>query len=387
MIYRARNVAVLGSTGSIGRSTLDVIRSSEGRLKALALTAHRSIRQVCAQAREMRPRWVVVTGAREAAELQACDWPGETEVFLGAAGIERVATHPDVDVVVAAIVGSAGLRGAWAALEAGKTLALANKETLVVAGPLVMKLAQSRGATLLPVDSEHSAVFQAMQAGRPSEVKRIVLTASGGPFRSLRQDELENVSVEQALAHPTWDMGKKITIDSATMMNKALEIIEARWLFDLDADRIDVVVHPQSIVHSLVEFCDGSLLAQLSPPDMRLPIQYALTYPERLPSPTDKMDLTRSWCLDFEPPDMERFPALLLGYEVARSGGTAGAVLNAANEAAVAGFLEGHLRFTEIVPVCRTILEHHDYDPNPTLDQLFRLDAWAREEVTRWVCT
>jgi 1-deoxy-D-xylulose-5-phosphate reductoisomerase len=226
-----------------------------------------------------------------------------------------------------------------------------------------------------------------MEAGRRQDVKRIILTASGGPFRRHTAAQLAQVSVAEALAHPTWDMGPKITIDSATMMNKALEIIEARWLFDLEPDQIDVVVHPQSIVHSLVEFCDGSIMAQLSPPDMKLPIQYALTYPERRNCPSPKLDLATAMSLDFEPPDVDRFPAIGLGHEVARVGGTAGAVLNAANEAAVAGFLGGQLSFTEIVPACRAVLNNHHFDASPTLERLIELDSWARQEVTRWVCT
>jgi 1-deoxy-D-xylulose-5-phosphate reductoisomerase len=271
-------------------------------------------------------------------------------------------------------------------LDAGKTVALANKETLVMAGPLATRLAEQRGAKILPVDSEHSAVFQALEAGRRRDVKRVILTASGGPFRQHSREQLEAVTVQEALAHPTWDMGPKITIDSATMMNKALEIIEARWLFDLDPDQIEVVIHPQSIVHSMVEFVDGSVIAKLSPPDMRLPIQYALSYPERWPSPAEKLDLSQAFRIDFEPPDENRFPALALGHDVARQGGTSGAVLNAANEAAVAEFLDGHLKFTEIVPACRSILDNHNFDPNPTLDTLIELDRWARQEVTKWVC-
>jgi 1-deoxy-D-xylulose-5-phosphate reductoisomerase len=248
-----------------------------------------------------------------------------------------------------------------------------------------MRRAADRGATILPIDSEHSAVFQALQAGRREDLKRIVLTASGGPFRNHTPAQLARVTVDEALAHPTWEMGRKTTIDSATMMNKALEIIEARWLFDLEPHQIDVVVHPQSVVHSLVEFRDGSVLAQLSPPDMKLPIQYALTFPERWECPSAKLDLTTALRLDFYPPDPERFPALALGQEVARRGGTAGAVLNAANEIAVKRFLHGRLRFTDIVPACRDVLEHHTYDPRPTLEQLLRLDAWARKEMDSWM--
>lgn len=387
MTDHKRNVAILGSTGSIGRSTLEVIQACGEELAPVALSANSSFELLLAQAREIQPRWVVATDAEEAARFDWKDLPQQTELLTGAEGLEAVASHPDVDVVVAAIVGSAGLRSTWAALEAGKTVALANKETLVMAGPLVMELAQQRGATILPIDSEHSAVFQALGAGRREDIERIVLTASGGPFRNYTQQQLQGVTVADALAHPTWEMGPKITVDSATMMNKALEIIEARWLFDLDVDQIGVVVHPQSIVHSLVEYNDGSTIAQLSPPDMKLPIQYALSYPERWPGPAEKLDLTQSMRLEFHPPDEQRFPALALGREVARSAGTAGAVLNAANEAAVALFLEEQLAFTEIVPACRSILQSHHYDPHPTLDELFRLDAWARKEITRWICT
>jgi 1-deoxy-D-xylulose-5-phosphate reductoisomerase len=292
-------------------------------------------------------------------------------------------------------------------LEAGKTVALANKETLVMAGPQVMRLAADRGAKILPVDSEHSAVYQLLETlhsdqshsrdqwsrggsiARPvvaAMLRRIILTASGGPFRNWTRNEMEQATVEDALAHPTWRMGKKITVDSATMMNKALEIIEARWLFDLPPEQIDVVIHPQSIVHSLVEFADGSVLAQMSPPDMKLPIQYALTWPERCESPARKLDLTEALRLDFEPPDEDRFPALRLGREVAAAGGTAGAVMNAANEAAVASFLAGELSFVEIVPACRAVLESHSFSAEASLGELLKLDAWARQEISRWIC-
>ncbi len=380
-----RNIALLGSTGSIGQSTLEVVRHSEGRLRVVALSAHQNTEQLCRQALEFRPRWVIATDPQAAAK---CDWSvlkGVSEVVCAADSMQRVVQSPEVDVVVAAIVGSAGLAGTWAAIEAGKTVALANKETLVMAGPLVMPLAANRNAKILPIDSEHSAVFQALAAGRREDLRRIILTASGGPFRQLSKEQMQQVTVEQALAHPTWRMGPKITVDSATMMNKALEIIEARWLFDLPPEQIEVMIHPQSVVHSLVEFNDGSVLAQLSPPDMKLPIQYALTWPERRPSPARKLDWRASWQLEFEPPDEDRFPALALGREVARVGGTAGAVLNAANEAAVARFLRREMGFLQIVPACRAVIDNHSYDPSPTLSQLMRLDSWAREEVSRWI--
>jgi 1-deoxy-D-xylulose-5-phosphate reductoisomerase len=304
--------------------------------------------------------------------------------LFGQHGLRQAVSDDEVDIVVAAIVGAAGLLGTWAALEAGKTVALANKETLVMAGPLAVALAAETGATIVPVDSEHSAVFQAVQCGRREDVQRIVLTASGGPFREYSAEALRSVTVKQALAHPTWEMGRKISVDSATLMNKALEIVEARWLFQLDAQQIDVVIHPQSIVHSLVEFVDGSIIAQLSPPDMKLPIQYALDYPHRHAGVAKRIDWSQTMQLDFEPPDFDRFPALETGIEVARSGGTSGAVLNAANEVAVARFLDNELRFSDIVPACRSVLAAHNFDPSPTIEQLRDVDIWARQEVLRW---
>jgi 1-deoxy-D-xylulose-5-phosphate reductoisomerase len=381
------NVAVLGSTGSIGRSTLEVISASHGELRAVALSAHSSTDLLEQQAQQVRPRWLVATDVEAAGRHRWSNLPEGVELSIGPEGIERLVRRDEVDVVLAAIVGSAGLRGTWAALEAGKTVALANKETLVMAGQLVTDLARQRQARILPVDSEHSAIFQALHAGRREELRRIVLTASGGPFRKFTRQQLENVTVEDALRHPTWAMGPKISVDSATMMNKALEIIEARWLFDLTVDQIAVMIHPQSVVHSMVEYVDGSVVAQLSPPDMKLPIQYALTYPERKPGVAAKLDWSQAWQLEFEPPDLERFPAIELGMEAARLGGTTGAVLNAANEAAVARFLARELKFTQIVPVCRSVLEHHHFDPRPSLDQLIQLDSWARQEVGRWTCS
>lgn len=383
----SRSIAILGSTGSIGRSTLEVVRESQGRLKVFALSANKKLDLLCQQAAHFAAPWVVAT---DPAEAERFDWsllPKGTKLLVGQEGVQQVASAAEADVVVAAIVGSAGLTGTWAALEAGKTVALANKETLVMAGPLVMKMAAKRNAKILPVDSEHSAVFQALACGRREDLRRIILTASGGPFRRFSAQQMQNVTVKDALAHPTWQMGPKITVDSATMMNKALEIIEARWLFDLPPNQIDVVIHPQSIVHSLVEFKDGSVLAQLSPPDMKLPIQYALTWPERREGPAKKLDLTQSMQLDFEPPDEDRFPALRLGREVAQTGGTAGAVLNAANEAAVAAFLAGEIPFMKIVPACESVLQHHPFDSNPTLEELLRLDHWARQEISRWICS
>ena len=382
-----RNVVILGSTGSIGRSALSVIEHDEGRrLRAFGLSAHGNLDLLETQARAVRPRFVALTHPEAPHRFRGRLDGLDTEVLTGPEAVIRMVQHPETERVLTAIVGAAGLKGTWAALEAGKTVALANKETLVVAGPLIMDLARRRGCELIPVDSEHAAIAQALRAGRPKEVRRVILTSSGGPFRGRSARELAAVTPEQALQHPTWKMGPKITIDSATLMNKALEVIEARWLFHLEPDQIEVVVHPESIVHSMVEFVDGSVVAQLSPPDMRLPIQYALMYPDRVPGPCPRLDLTERFALRFEPPDLETFPGLALGFEVMRRGGTAGAALNAANEAAVARFLDGSIGFLDIPRVCRAVLEHHSFDAHPTLDDLWKVDAWARQEVSRWSC-
>jgi 1-deoxy-D-xylulose-5-phosphate reductoisomerase len=380
-----RRVVVLGSTGSVGTSCLEVIQTLEDRLTALGLSAHTSWEALCAQCADCRPRWATITDPDRARRLDPRQLPAATRFLVGPEGVATMVSDPEVDVVVTAIVGSAGLTGTWAALEAGKTVAVANKETLVVAGPLVVDLAARRGARVLPVDSEHSAIFQALQGGRPGEVARVVLTASGGPFRGRKAKDLEGVTVAEALQHPTWRMGPKITVDSATLMNKALEVIEARWLFGLQPEQIEVILHPESVIHSFVEFTDGSVLAQLSPPDMRLPIQYALTYPERVPGPARRLNWRELGAWHFEQPDHETFPALQLGYEVARRGGTCGAVLNAANEAAVGAFLSGSLPFLDIPRACRAVLEHHHYSARPTLAELQAVDRWARQEVTRWI--
>jgi 1-deoxy-D-xylulose-5-phosphate reductoisomerase len=379
-------VAVLGSTGSIGQSTIDVIEASRGRLVPELLAAWRSTAALLEQARRLRPRWVVVGDPAAAAAITGGDLPTGTGLAVGPEALDELVADPSIDRVVSAIVGAAGLRSTWAAIEAGKTVALANKETLVMAGPLVMRRAAETGSRIIPVDSEHSAIHQALACGRPAEVERLVLTASGGPFRTRPRDSLAGVTPEEALRHPTWSMGPKITIDSATMMNKALELIEARWLFGLPASKLAVVVHPQSIVHSLVEFVDGAVIAQLGPPDMRLPIQYALLFPERVAGPAKRLDFAATMRLDFEPPDLERFPAVRLGHEAAARGGTAGAVLNAANEEAVRGFLEGAVRFTDIAEICSRVLAEHPFQDNPTLDDVCRLDAWARQEVGKWAC-
>jgi 1-deoxy-D-xylulose-5-phosphate reductoisomerase len=379
-----RRVVVLGSTGSIGTSALDVITHLADRLQTAGLSAHSRWSALFEQANRHRPARVVVTDPAAIRQLDRSKLDRGIELLTGPEGVARMVADPEVDVVLSAVVGAAGLEGTWTALEAGKTVAVANKETLVMAGPLVMDLARRRGATVLPVDSEHSAIFQALRGSRAEEVERIVLTASGGPFRGKKAAELASVTVAQALRHPTWRMGPKITVDSATLMNKALEVIEAHWLFGLAPERIEVVIHAESIIHSFVEFVDGSILAQLSPPDMRLPIQYALTYPKRVPGPARKLCWAELSELHFDQPDLDTFPAIQLGYEVARRGGTCGAVLNAANEAAVGRFLAGELAFLEIPRACRAVLEHHNFSAQPTLAELIALDRWARREVADW---
>jgi 1-deoxy-D-xylulose-5-phosphate reductoisomerase len=387
MARTPKNIAVLGSTGSIGKNTLELVAASGGRLRAAVLSAHKHLEHLVEQAIEMAPDYVIATCDKQAATHNWDRLPPDCQLLIGSMHTEEVVRRDDIDVVVAAIVGAAGLQSTWAAVEAGKTVALANKETLVMAGPLVMGLAEQTGAKILPVDSEHSGVFQAMQAGDKQELHRIILTASGGPFRHYTPAQLETVTVADALAHPTWEMGPKITVDSATMMNKALEIIEARWLFDLRPDQIEVVIHPQSIIHSMVEFIDGSIVAQMSPPDMKLPIQYALDWPHRQPGIAERLDFSRNLTLDFEPADRDRFRALELGMEAASAGGTSGVVLNAANEAAVAGFFEGQLKFVDIVPACRAVFDQHPFESAPSLQRILELDHWARKEIHRWVCT
>ncbi len=378
------SVAILGATGSIGKAALDVVRALGPEWQVHGVSAHRQLDEAAGIVAEFKPRFLAATCSESAQTFDFAQIDRSTQVLFGPDAMVHLATHRDVSTVVAAVVGSAGLMSTVEAARAGKRLALANKEALVVAGSLVCDAIRDSGGTLLPVDSEHSAIFQALQAGKSNQVQRLILTASGGPFRTWSSERIANATVSDALAHPTWQMGRKITIDSATMMNKALEIIEARWLFDLPAEQIEVVVHPQSVIHSMVEFVDGSVVAQLSPPDMRLPIQYALTYPDRNTCPCPKMDWKSAHQWELHPVDLDRFPALQLGWDVARRGGSCGAVVNAANEAAVELFLQGKIRFVDIVAGCRKVLEEHHFDPSATLEELLRLDHWAREEISRW---
>lgn len=389
----AINVAVIGATGSIGESALDVIEKSEGRLRAHVLTANTSIDKLVKLALRFQPELIVV-GDENVDRSPLSELPNNIKVCFGKDSLDEVVKEPEIDVVLISIVGIAGLHVTLSALEAGKTIALANKESLVAGGAIIEDLLDSRGGKLIPVDSEHSAIYQCLiskcAANSPritsTDVKRLILTASGGPFRDYSHERLRDVTPEEALKHPTWNMGKKITIDSATMMNKALEIIEARWLFGVDVDKISVVIHPQSLIHSMVEFVDGATIAQLSPPDMRLPIQYALYGNKRKWGPSRTFDWTQAYRFEFIPPDYDRFPALLLGKEVARKGGTAGVVLNAANEVLVDAFLKRLISFEKIPYICKRILELHNFDPKPCLDYIFELDNWARKETMKWIC-
>ncbi len=376
-----RRIAILGSTGSIGVNALSVARHLSDRISVKGLAANGNWERLRDQIHEFRPTRAALLESDACRSLRSVV-NGSTQVFEGADGIREIARADDVDVVLSAITGAAGLAPGLDALERGKTLALANKESLVAAGPLMIEAAKRGKGRIVPVDSEHSAIFQAMQSGKRDEVRRIILTGSGGPFRETPRDQLDGVTVEQALKHPTWSMGGKISIDSATMMNKALEIIEARWLFDLPPEKIEVVVHPQSIVHSLVEFQDGSVMAQLGAPDMRVPIQYALTYPDRPEGNARRLDLLETKALTFQAPDLEKFPAIRLGYRAAREGGTMGAVLNAANEVAVQAFLDGKIRFTRIVSIAGEVMDAHAAKRKPSLADILEADAWARARAT-----
>ena len=375
-----KNLAILGSTGSIGQSTLAVVAEHPQEFNVTGLAAGRNVELLAAQIGQFRPVLVSVQDEEAAARLRKLLPSGKNpEILAGPPGAAAVATAAGADLVVSAMVGAAGLEPTLAAIEAGIPVALANKETLVAAGSLVMAAAQKNGVALLPVDSEHSALMQAMEGQRREDVKKLWLTASGGPFRSWPAEKLAQVTPAQALRHPNWNMGAKITIDSATMMNKALEVIEASVLFGLPVDRIGVYIHPQSIVHSLVEFRDGSVIAQLGVPDMRVPIAYALTYPRRLPLSGPALDLGQVAQLTFEAPDLERFPSLRLGYEAAQAGGTMPAVLNAANEVAVAAFLEGRLSFLGIPRVVAATMAAHPCRPLNSLGQVLEINRWARE--------
>ena len=372
-----KRIAILGSTGSIGCNALEVIEHLGADYRAVALSANRQTDKLLEQVRKHRPAAVAVGDDADDATCEQITKLGAA-VYRGAAGLVELVQRDDVDVALAAIVGAAGVPATFAAVQAGKDIALANKESLVVAGALLIPEALKRNVTIIPVDSEHSAVFQAMKSGRRDEIKRVILTASGGPFRSWSIDDMKRAKPQAALAHPTWRMGAKVTIDSATMFNKGLELIEACWLFDLPADLIEIVVHPESVVHSMVEFVDGSTLAQLSPPDMRTPIQYALTYPDRLPGIGRTLDYSKPQAWHFEPADRAKFPAIDIAYDVARRGGTLGAVMNAANEAAVDAFVAGKIGFGGICDVVADTIRAHRVEPATCMDDLLEADRWAR---------
>ena len=380
-----KNVVILGSTGSIGKNALNVIRNLRHKYKAVGLSANSSWELLAEQVNEFKPENVSLVDGQHIDKLKSKLTGNHVQVLNGDDSVRKMVSGENVDIVISAIVGAAGLPAALEVIKNGKTLALANKEALVMAGSLVMSMADEKGVKVLPVDSEHSAIFQALSAGRRSEVKKVIITASGGPFYDHPEEKLSDVTVEEALNHPTWRMGRKITIDSATLMNKALEIIEAKWLFNLDTTQIEVIVHPGSIVHSLVVFCDGSVIAQMGMPDMKVPIQYALTYPDRENGDTEPLDLAKLGSLVFKEPDMKKFPALRLGFEAAEKGGTMGATLNAANEVAVQAFLDEKIKFTDIVKTVEHVMEKHNFIKDPDLQKIMDADNYAREETKRCI--
>jgi 1-deoxy-D-xylulose-5-phosphate reductoisomerase len=376
-----KRLAILGSTGSIGVNTLDIVRQFPERFEVIGLSAGLNIQLLRKQIVEFRPRLVSVFN-KELSDILRKDLSGiSVEIVDGVEGLIQVATHPEVEQVVSAIVGAVGLIPTLSAIKTGKAVALANKESLVMAGKIVMEEARRNNVQILPVDSEHSAIFQALLGHQKREVHRLILTASGGPFLHLPISKLQEVKVKEALNHPNWEMGKKITIDSASLMNKGLEVIEAHWLFDIPVDKITVQIHPQSVVHSMVEYIDGSIVAQMGIPDMRIPISYALTFPQRLPLDLPRLDLSQSGALTFIPPDPERFPCLKLAYQSIEIGETMPTILNAANEVAVNAFLEGPLKFTDVPVLLQRVMEEHEVKPVHTIEDILRADHWAREKT------
>lgn len=373
-----KRITILGSTGSIGTQTLDVIRHHPDRFAVAALAAGGNVDLLVEQALEFRPEWIAV-GREELADEARRRLPADIRVAAGEDGIAEMAGAAEADMAVSAIVGIAGLKPTLAALDAGMPVALANKESLVAAGHLVMAAAAAKGVPVVPVDSEHSALFQCLNGESMKTVDKLVLTASGGAFRDRRREELADVTPAEALRHPNWNMGAKVTVDSATLANKGLEVMEARWLFGIPYDKIEVLLHDESVIHSMVQFVDGSVVAQLGTPDMRLPIQYALTWPERLPSPAGRLDLAAIGRLHFRPADFGRFPMLRLAYEAGRAGGTLPAVFNAANEAAVNLFLAGRIGFLQIEAIVERVMEAHRNEPEPDLEGVLAADRWARQ--------
>ncbi|XME02688.1 1-deoxy-D-xylulose-5-phosphate reductoisomerase [Lachnospiraceae bacterium C1.1] len=369
-----KKIVVLGSTGSIGTQTLDIIRSYTDKLSCIALAAMKSVDKIEEQVREFHPDYAVMYDEKAAEELKVRIKDTDTKVLSGMDGLTEIATLEDADIVVGAIVGMIGIRPTLAAIRAKKDIALANKETLVTAGHIIMREAAEAGVKILPVDSEHSAIFQSMQGEEHEKIEKILLTASGGPFRGKKRDELVSMTAAEALKHPNWDMGPKVTIDSSTLVNKGLEVMEARWLFDVDYDNIEVVVHPESIVHSAVQYTDGAVIAQLGVPDMHLPIQYALFYPHRMKLDHERLDLTKIAKLNFEKPDMETFKGLALAFRAARTGGSLPTVFNAANEVAVRKFLKGEITYLGITEEIEKAMDDHKLIENPTLDEIFEIE-------------
>lgn len=377
-----KHISLLGSTGSIGKQTLEVVAANPDKLKVRALAAHRSDELLEQQIRQFEPD-IAVLSDKDAAARLAARYHGKTKILAGDDGLLAAATYDGADTVLASMVGYAGLRPTLAAIECGKNIALANKETLVAAGSLVMAAVRKHGVSLTPVDSEHSAIFQSLRGGAEKEVKRLIVTASGGPFRGKKRSELENVTLAQCLKHPNWSMGPKVTLDSSTLANKGLEVMEAHWLFDMPYDKIDVVVHPQSIVHSLVEFCDGSVIAQLGEPDMRLPIQYALSWPDRFDYSFEQLDLVKAASLTFEAPDLEAFPSLKIAVDCGKAGGTLPCAFNAANEEAVNAFLHDKIKYLDIPYITAAVTQAHDNVAEPQIEDIEQADAWARAEAQR----
>lgn len=375
-----KNIAILGSTGSIGRNAIEVIRNFPDRFKVTYLAVNKNIELLFEQVKLLRPRGVVIFDKEKAREFSNFV-NGEIEVLSGEEGLLEVVSRDDVDVVLNSLVGFSGLKPTIKAIESGKRIALANKETLVVAGEIITKLIKENNVELIPVDSEHNAIFQCLVGENVSDINRIILTASGGPFLYRDKVDLENVTVEEALKHPNWKMGNKITIDSATLMNKGLEVIEAHWLFGLSVDKIKVVIHPQSVIHSMVEFVDGSIKAQLGVPDMKIPIQYALTYPERTYADYGRVDFVKLGQMTFLEPDLDKFECLRIAYEVASIGGTYPTVLNAANEVAVEAFLNKKIKFTKIPDIIKRAIDAHKPKFNPELEDILRVDSETRKFV------
>ncbi|CEN24602.1 1-deoxy-D-xylulose 5-phosphate reductoisomerase [[Clostridium] sordellii] len=381
-----KKISILGSTGSIGTQTLDVVRKNRDKFEVVAISANSSINLLLEQIKEFKPKYVAVYNENSAKQLtEIIPRDIKIEVLSGMDGLVTISSLDEIDVLLTAIVGMIGLVPTLEAIKKGKTIALANKETLVTAGQLVMEEARKRNVDILPVDSEHSAIFQCLNGENKKEIDSIILTASGGPFRRKTKEELLNVTKNEALKHPNWSMGRKISIDSSTLMNKGLEVIEAKWLFDVDAEKIDVVVHPQSIIHSMVQFVDSSIIAQMGCPDMKLPIQYALTYPNRLFNDFERLDFSKLNDLTFEKPDLETFPCLQLAYESLKSGGTYSAVLNAANEVLVNEFLEDKIKFYDIPYYIEKTLEAHDSIKKPTLEEILHIDKWSRDFVKKCI--